>query len=254
MARNLFGGTAADVAEDIDGKRVPGAVGTVWDGPSEEAVQVVDLTDADGVPVIQLVADNRGFIPAFYGPSNHAERLWVDFGVGRVGLVSVTVGDRLKSHTTAADPHQDRAYTDEQLVNYFPRAGGELTMAAGQAWITSVVSSQADTSGHVLQLKTVDGVEKTRLRNNGSLYVDTVGKYAPLCVGAPDFPADTNVINVVNGPASPSSELHLFQVKGDGTVNAKGAVNALNIGSARVFSGPNAPASPKPGDVWVQYG
>lgn len=37
MTRNLFGGTAADVAEDISGARIPGAVGTVWDGPSAGA-------------------------------------------------------------------------------------------------------------------------------------------------------------------------------------------------------------------------
>ncbi|GAA2719192.1 hypothetical protein GCM10010315_36660 [Streptomyces luteosporeus] len=53
MTRNLFGGTTSDVAEDIDGRRVPGAVGTVWDGPSYGARQITDLTDADGAPIIQ---------------------------------------------------------------------------------------------------------------------------------------------------------------------------------------------------------
>ncbi|MFF9481387.1 hypothetical protein [Streptomyces sp. NPDC014733] len=253
MARNLYGGTASDVAEDIDGKRVPGAVGTVWDGPSDGAVQITDLTDADGVPIIQLVADNRGFIPAFYGPPDDTERVWVDFGVGKVALVSVTVGERLKGHQQALDPHQDRAYTDERLVNYMSVSGGELPMPAGRRWLSAIVPDTADTSGYVLYLKTASGVEKTRIRNSGAIYLDTLGKKSPLCIGAADFSSATPVINVVNGPASPASDLSLFQVMGDGTVNTKGPINAANIGTSRVFSGPNAPASPKPGDVWVQY-
>lgn len=68
MARNLFGGTSADVAESVSGARIPGAVGTVWDGPSEGARQITDLTDSSGAPVLQLVADNRGMVPPFYGP------------------------------------------------------------------------------------------------------------------------------------------------------------------------------------------
>lgn len=94
MARNLFGGTADSVAEDVTGARVPNAVGTVWDGPSAGATQLTDLTDSNGTPITQLTANSNGFVAAFFGPDGY-ERLWVDFGAGKVGLVSVTVGERL---------------------------------------------------------------------------------------------------------------------------------------------------------------
>ncbi|MFF3416813.1 hypothetical protein ACFYW9_19250 [Streptomyces sp. NPDC002698] len=114
MARNLFGGTADSVAEDITGARVPNAVGTVWSGPSAGASQLTDLTDISGAPLLQLQADASGFVAPFYGPDGY-ERLWVNFGGGRVALVSVTVGDRLNSHLSTADAHGDRAYTDSSV-------------------------------------------------------------------------------------------------------------------------------------------
>ncbi|MFK0231210.1 GDSL-type esterase/lipase family protein [Streptomyces sp. NPDC090303] len=116
MARNLFGGTADCVAEDIAGARVAGAVGTVWDGPSAGANQLTDLTDENGAPLSQLTADAHGYVGPFYGPDGY-ERLWLDFGAGRVALVSVTVGERLESHRNAADPHGDRAYADSRFVS-----------------------------------------------------------------------------------------------------------------------------------------
>lgn len=115
MARNLFGGTASDVAEDSTGARVPNAVGTVWNGPTAGATQITDLTDAGGAPLTQLTADSRGYLGSFYGPDG-AERVWVDFGGGKVALTSVTVGDRLDSHTAGTDPHGDRAYADSTFV------------------------------------------------------------------------------------------------------------------------------------------
>jgi hypothetical protein len=114
MARLLFGGTAADAAEDASGVRVPGATGTVWDGASEGATEVTDLTDLTGAPIAGLVADDNGMIPSFYGPEAGPERLYVDFGGGKVAIVAVDVGDRLKTHVTAFDPHGDRtAVLDE---------------------------------------------------------------------------------------------------------------------------------------------
>ncbi|MFE0773920.1 hypothetical protein [Streptomyces sp. NPDC058861] len=253
MARNLFGGTAADVAEDIDGKRIPGAVGTVWDGPSETARQLVDLTDADGVPIIQLVADQRGFIPSFYGPSTDAERVWVDFGVGKISLVSVTVGDRLRDHSTSADPHQDRAYTEERLLGYVSRGGSEVTTPKDGSWLT--VRTGADAGGSVISLVGQStGTQYSRVKNNGSVWLDTYQKATPLCIGAPGYTASGTVINVVDAKATSTEANAVFQVKGDGSVISKGTVTATNVGSARVFSGPSAPASPRAGDVWVQYG
>lgn len=252
MARNLFGGTSADVAEDIDGRRVPGAVGTVWDGPSDGARQITDLTDADGAPIIQLLADVRGFIPSFYGPPNDAERLWVDFGVGRIALVSVTVGDRLRRHITDPDPHQSRAYTDERLTGYLPVHGGQIPAPPYDTWLTATVPAD-DSSGNLIRLRTADGTERTRLRNDGTLLLDVTGKRTPLSIGAPGFGAQP-VITVSNGPANPAGEGAVFQVRGDGSVISKGSVTATNLGNARLFSGPLPPASPQAGDVWVRYG
>ncbi|MER6382100.1 glycosyl hydrolase family 28-related protein [Streptomyces sp. NPDC001118] len=115
MARNLFGGTADSVAEDITGARVPNAAGTVWDGPSAGAAQLTDLTDINGAPLTQLQADAHGYVAPFYGPDGY-ERVWLDFGAGRVALVSVTVGERLDSHLSGIDPHGDRAYADSNFL------------------------------------------------------------------------------------------------------------------------------------------
>ncbi|MFF7729565.1 hypothetical protein [Streptomyces sp. NPDC008001] len=212
MARNLFGGTASDVAEDIDGRRVPWAVGTVWDGPSDAARQITDLTDADEAPIIQLQADVRGVIPPFYGPPNDAERLWVDFDVGRIALVSVTVGDRLRKHLTDTDPHQSRAYTDERLAAYLPTRAAEVQAPTGDSWLSAVVTD--DPTGNVLRLRTADGDERTRLRSTGALYLDTIGKKVPLCIGAPGFGAGKTLINVSSTAASPTNEGAVFQVRG----------------------------------------
>ncbi|MFJ8041219.1 GDSL-type esterase/lipase family protein [Kitasatospora sp. NPDC096147] len=102
--RVQFGGTADTVAESASGARIPRAVGTVWDGPSDGAKQVLDLQDAAGTPITQLVADERGYIGPFLGPDG-AEVLWLDFGAGRVAVTSTTVGNRLTAHLNALDPH-----------------------------------------------------------------------------------------------------------------------------------------------------
>ncbi|QCX75718.1 hypothetical protein C9F11_10190 [Streptomyces sp. YIM 121038] len=102
--RHLYGGTAADVAEDASGVRVPGATGTVWTGPGEGATQITDLLALDGAPMQQLVADSAGMLPAFYGPESKT-RVWVDFGGARVALVATDTADRLSEHQAAADPH-----------------------------------------------------------------------------------------------------------------------------------------------------
>ena len=133
MARNLFGGTADSVAEDATGARVAGATGTVWDGPSAAANQITDLTDATNSPITGLIADGNGYLGPFYGPDG-AERVWVDFGAGRVALVSVTVGERLDAHTNATDPHGDRQYSDAALAGHVaatdPHGDRAYTLAA----------------------------------------------------------------------------------------------------------------------------
>ncbi|MGW9170161.1 hypothetical protein [Streptomyces decoyicus] len=253
MARNLFGGTTSDVAEDIDGHRIPGAVGTVWNGPSDGAVQLTDLTDADGAPIIQLVADSRGFVPSFYGPPDDSERVWIDFGVGRLALVSVTVGDRLKAHIGALDPHQSRVYTDQRIETVVSKAGAEVNSPSDANWLTVTVPLAVDDAGSVIALKSGSSTY-TRISNSGAVYVDTLDKRVALAVGAPGYTAADAVINVSNSKATSSTAQSIFRVMGDGSVVAAGAVSASNLGAARVYSGPTAPASPKAGDVWVQYG
>ncbi|MFJ7907496.1 hypothetical protein [Kitasatospora sp. NPDC096204] len=215
---------------------------------------MTDLTDTTGAPIIQLVADVRGMVPSFYGPSTGAERLWVDFGAGRIGLVSVTAGERLVQHQTAPDPHQDRAYTNERLANFVPINGADLQVPAGTDWARWVVPAVADTTGSAWKLKTSDGSAFTRVLNSGSLLLDTVDVRTPLCIGAPAYGAGQSVINVTNSKATTTTTSSVFRVQGDGSVVSSGTVTAVNVGTARLFSGPNAPSSPKAGDVWVQYG
>lgn len=107
MARNLFGGSAADVAETTDGARVPGAMGTVWAGPSATDSQVIDLVDLEGNPITQLMSDAEGMLPQFFGPDG-VDLLYVDFGAGRVAITAIDVGNRLRDHLTAYDPHGAR--------------------------------------------------------------------------------------------------------------------------------------------------
>ncbi|MBD0739832.1 hypothetical protein BGM09_10385 [Streptomyces sp. CBMA29] len=231
----------------------------MWSGPSGGATQLLDLTDQDGAPLVQLVADNRGFIPPFYGP-NGLERVWADFGNGKIGLVSVTVGERLEAHQAASDPHGDRAFTTEQLVNYLPIRGGAVNSPNALDWLTVTVPEPTDTTGNVLKLVGPDGTAYTVVKNSGSIYINPKGQRTGLAIGAPGYSAGQPIINVSNGSASPTSTNAIFQVMGDGSVvtkssvTASGPVNASNIGGARVFSGPNAPASPQAGDVWIQYG
>ncbi|MFE5542768.1 hypothetical protein ACFQ71_03000 [Streptomyces sp. NPDC056534] len=262
MARNLFGGTTADVAEDVSGARIPGAVGTVWDGPSDGARQVLDLMDADGAPIIQLVADNRGFLPTFYGPDNGAERLWADFGNGKIGLVSVTAGERLAAHATAVDPHQDRAYTEERLNAFIPRTGAVLQVDKGTTWssfnVADLAGISGDSVGNVFKVENSTGTpaghkEFSRLKATGALYLDPIGSHIPLVIGQWEAVNDNGTaLTIARGRAG--TEPYVFKVRSDGRVEASGNVTAPNVGSARLFSGPTAPASPKAGDCWVQYG
>lgn len=117
MTRYIFGGTSADVAEDITGAREPGALGTVWDGPGDDANQLTDLTDLDGNELGQLVADEQGMIPRFMGPED-VEIVWVDFGAGRYALVATDIGTRLKEHVLniEEDPHGFHEYADSTFI------------------------------------------------------------------------------------------------------------------------------------------
>ncbi|WP_327294462.1 glycerophosphodiester phosphodiesterase [Streptomyces sp. NBC_01197] len=121
MARHLFGGSAADVAEDITGARVPNASGTVWDGPGSGAIQLIDLTDLGGSPIQGLTSDSQGMIGQFYGPDG-VDTLWVDFGSGRVILTPTDVAEWLDEHETADDPHGIKGWAEAMF------SGGGQTM------------------------------------------------------------------------------------------------------------------------------
>ncbi|MEV0472319.1 glycosyl hydrolase family 28-related protein [Streptomyces prunicolor] len=129
MARNLFGGTASDVAEDLSGARVPSVSGTVWDGPS--GTQVTDLLDSIGAPITTVTADVNGMLPEFQGPDNGAERLWLDFGAGaRVAIVSANLGDRFGAHLSTSDPHGSLAGALGELEAQKGSANGLATLDA----------------------------------------------------------------------------------------------------------------------------
>lgn len=144
MARYLFGGTASDVAEDVTGARVPGATGTVWNGPGEGATQITDLTDTLGGPITQLVADQDGMIPPFYGPDNGSERLYIDFGGPRVAILATDVGDRLKSHLEATDPHGSAQAALDAVSQQKGIPGGIATLdASGRVPASQLTLSSA---------------------------------------------------------------------------------------------------------------
>lgn len=127
MARNLFGGSAADVAEAVDGSRVPGATGTVWDGPGDSALQLTDLQDASGLPIQDLTSNGQGMVGHFYGPDN-VDLLYVDFGAGRVALTPVNTAGVLSQHLSASDPHGTRANVLEEINAQKGAASGFATL------------------------------------------------------------------------------------------------------------------------------
>lgn len=127
MARNLFGGTAADVAEDITGARVPQAEGTVWDGPSAEALQITDLLDYSGSPTNTLTADDQGMVEHFYGPDN-VTLVYVDFGAGRVAMTPVNTSTDLANHLNADDPHGSKANALAEIDAQKGMANGIATL------------------------------------------------------------------------------------------------------------------------------
>ncbi|MGW1231422.1 glycosyl hydrolase family 28-related protein [Streptomyces californicus] len=114
MARHPFGGASSDAAVDTAGVRIPGATGTVWDGPSDGATQVTDLLDEGHAPISVLTADAHGMLPVFWGPDS-AEKLWVSFGLTRVAVVATNVGERLAAHVKSVDPHGSHAAASAEL-------------------------------------------------------------------------------------------------------------------------------------------
>lgn len=125
MARNLFGGTAADVAEDASGVRVPTITGTIWDGPTAGATRITDLMMPDGTPITVITADQYGMIPPFLGPDPSPEKLYVDFGGGiKTAITASNIGERLASHVAALDPHGSKAAAVSEINSRIGAPGG----------------------------------------------------------------------------------------------------------------------------------
>lgn len=260
MARNIFGGTAADAAENESGGRLVSLKGRVY-LTEESPDEVKDLLDLAGNEMKDgLLTDSRGMIPQFQGPDG-VEQLWVDFNAGRVMLTPNDVGKRLQSHTISYDPHGAKQYTDIKLREYVPFSGAEVNLTNGRSWVTAQVEPQ-DSTGNVLQVKQ-GGRQSTRIRNDGCVLIDSsVPSQTPLVVGSKGAPADGYLILVTDDTADGAGEVFVVQkngritTKGDAVV--KGNVYANNIGTARVFSGTddprNAGVTPRVGDVWINYG
>jgi hypothetical protein len=66
-------------------------------------------------------------LPAFYGPEG-VERVWVDFGGGRVALVANDAGERLSAHVAASDPHGSQAAVMAELTALRGAANGLATL------------------------------------------------------------------------------------------------------------------------------
>ncbi|MGW0599969.1 glycosyl hydrolase family 28-related protein [Streptomyces sp. NPDC002776] len=81
MARHEFGAGIADyVVQPTDGlwSVAPGAVITFWSA-ADGGTQYTDLLDELSMPVVQVTADDQGFIPTYYGPDG-ITGMWADAG------------------------------------------------------------------------------------------------------------------------------------------------------------------------------
>ncbi|MFD9569740.1 hypothetical protein ACFWBI_07835 [Streptomyces sp. NPDC059982] len=250
--RYLFGGTADAAAETSTGARLPGSTGTVWNSAAPDAQQLIDLIDTNGNPLSMLTADKNGMVPPFFGPDG-VRYVWADFGAGRYMLLPTDTRTVVDEHTQGLDPHGDRAYANSLFDRAIPRTGATLTVDAKKNLLTAKVPSAADSTGSVLRVS--DGATTfTRILNNGTVVIDTVGAATPLALGTPAGQATGNLITAVNGKASAAGTGSVFTVRTDGSVIATGTVTAKNIGGSRVFSGTQPPDNPQMGDVWIQFG
>ncbi|MFE3579391.1 hypothetical protein [Streptomyces vinaceus] len=254
MARNYFGGTSADVAEDEAGSRLPNLPGRVY-LTATDPDPVKDILGPNDEPLDGLLSDERGMIPQFQGPDG-TEQLWVDFGKGRIMLTANNVGVRLKAHLMPnADPHGDRAYTDIKLGAYMKRDTNEVTLPKNQRWL-GLMNSDAAPGGDTIYQSNGDRTYNFALRQNGSmtLYQHTDSHIAmEIRAGI-----KTNKWALAINDGKSMGSTSAFRVDYGGNVETAGTITASNIGTARVFSGPADPATQgialKPGDVWVTYG
>ncbi|MEV8022489.1 hypothetical protein AB0O76_40595 [Streptomyces sp. NPDC086554] len=271
MARNVFGGTAADAAENESGGRLPNLKGRVY-LTEESPDEVKDLLDMAGNELKDgLLTDERGMIPMFQGPDG-VEQLWVDFNAGRVMLTPNDVGTRLKAHTESFDPHGAKQYTDSRLDAFLSKEGGEVSLPANQRWLGLMNSSTAPGGDTIYQSNGGSTYNFTLRQNGSATFHQHTKSHIPVEIRAGSKSAGAEVNGnafVINGNEFANGK-GSFKVNWEGSidtggdittrgdVNVGGTVSAANIGTARVFSGTTDPKDQgialRPGDVWVNYG
>ena len=155
MARFEFGAGMADfVVQPSDGLWgvAPNAVVTFWNDP-DAGTQYTDLLDAASAPITQVVADEYGFVPRFFGPDS-ITGMWADAGgssrawiearnVGGGGGTAYTSVTRIVASATApADVRAAAQYVCDGV--------------ADQVQIQQALNDARDNGGGVVQLTVGD--------------------------------------------------------------------------------------------------
>lgn len=250
--RHPFGGDASTVAEDNSGRRIPNTSGNVYLQKTDLQAET-DLLNEDGSAASLVRTDDKGMVMPFFGPPG-ASTLWIDFGAGRYQVFATDVISAAAQHIAAGydeDPHGTLTQARKEMQTYTDRnAPNTVPLISSEAWISVV--GRSDTSGDVATVRNPGGTGyRWVLRQDGSMVITNNTEHIPFEIQAGDSP--NSVAIAVTGPGGETSD-PLFWVGSDGVVHAKKPIEVPNIGNARVFSGPEAPANPRVGDVWVKYG
>ncbi|MFF4529225.1 hypothetical protein ACFY1P_08120 [Streptomyces sp. NPDC001407] len=257
--RHLFGGDVCSAAENSQGVRIPNTYGVVY-RHKNASITETDLLTEGGSPVTRVHSDDRGMVEPFYGPPG-VSTMWMDFNAGRYQIFAVDMDTRIANHLTDGpdeDPHGTLRTARAEMESYVSKIGSNDIDAVGTSaeWIR--VASD-DTDANVATLRNREGIARWALKKDGRMDIqpayrpETAKQYAIRAVTK----ADAVAYAVSNADASGAS--NTFTVKGDGSANFSGDVTlnkpiiAPNVGSARVYSGPEEPRNPKTGDVWIAY-
>jgi hypothetical protein len=256
--RHPFGGDASTVAEDNSGRRIPNSSGNVYRNKVDLQAET-DLLNEDGSAASLVHTDDKGMVLPFFGPPG-AATLWLDFGAGRYQIFATDVISAAAEHIAAGydeDPHGTLQQARTEMQSFVTKNGlNDIPLTANQRWLTLLSSEVAPTGDTLIQRRS-DSKYNFALRQNGSVtHFAQSDAHTPLEIAAGEKPPATALI--INDGVN-RYEKSAFKVDFKGNVTTTGnvtanTVTASNIGGARVFSGPEAPANPKVGDVWVKYG
>ncbi|MEV0691770.1 hypothetical protein [Streptomyces sp. NPDC050388] len=156
-------GIADYVVQPTDGLWgvAPGAALTFWD-EAAEGTQHVDLLDAGGTPITEVVADANGFIPAFSGPDG-VTGMWADAGgtsrawmqarnagggeggggytsITRIVASSTAPADIRAAATWVCDGIADQEQIQAALNDARDNGGGEILLTVGDYNLTAPLS------------------------------------------------------------------------------------------------------------------